>query len=80
VIELVALVSFCSFAGQINEGSFQLRCSALQEIRLQFSEEGLTPQKCLMQGQTELARWSVEHPDGRIKKFSCVRPGRGMPT
>jgi hypothetical protein len=39
---------------------------------LQFStEEGLTPYTCMMKSMPILAKWSEEHPQWKIEKWTC---------
>lgn len=64
MIEVVALV--CSMQAP-------LRC---KDLHLSFAAESITPQQCMMYGQIELAKWTVEHPNWQIHKFSCGRAGR----
>lgn len=33
---------------------------------------GANPAMCVMAGQTELAKWSEEHPNWRTTRFKCV--------
>jgi hypothetical protein len=64
MIEVVAMVCF------IQEPD---RC---KDIRLSFAAEAVTPQQCMMYGQMELAKWTGEHPNWQIRKFSCGRVGK----
>lgn len=44
-----------------------------QEKSLQFMEENLTPMRCLMGAQPELAKWAEGHPKWAIMKWSCQK-------
>jgi hypothetical protein len=65
MIEVVALV--CSMQAP-------LRC---KDLHLSFAAESVTPQQCMLYGQTELAKWTNEHPGWRISHgFKCGPAGR----
>ncbi len=44
--------------------------------QLTFAETNITPQRCFMYGQMELAKWVGEHPTWEIRKYGCQRVGR----
>ncbi len=65
MIEVVALV--CTMQSP-------LLCN---DVNLVFAAESVTPQQCMMYGQMELAKWTVEHPGWKIVRgFKCGRAGR----
>jgi hypothetical protein len=43
--------------------------SECSERSLLFTD--ITPQRCLMGAQPELAKWSVQHPNYQIKSWMC---------
>ncbi len=67
----------CLFAGRINETTYQVR--SCHEIHLTFEGEiaSVTPMQCFLNGQPEIANWTVQHPrwllDGR--GFRCGAAG-----
>ena len=42
-----------------------------EDVRLDLSEESRTAIGCMVAAQAEMARWSEEHPDRTIKRWSC---------
>ncbi len=46
-----------------------------RDITLTFDADSVTPITCMMNGQSELAQWTVEHPNWRIARFSCRPAG-----
>ena len=46
------------------------------EIQISFDVENVSPASCMMLGQTQLAQWTVEHPNWRISKFTCRPAGQ----
>jgi hypothetical protein len=53
--------------------SAPVRC---RDISLTFEEAAITPYSCMMYGQGELAKWTEEHPNWRIAKWSCRPAGQ----
>ena len=45
-----------------------------KDVHLSFAEETLTPMKCLMGAQVEIAKWAEIHPNWSIEKWKCGRP------
>lgn len=47
--------------------------NACQDHALSFSAEAenVTPMQCMMQAQTELAKWFSEHPGLRVARYKC---------
>jgi len=50
--------------------------SRCKEVRLNFAEENVTPQQCMMGSQLEIAKWIEFHPDWQVSKWSCARAGQ----
>ena len=46
-----------------------------KDVSLVYEDAALTPFACLMYGQSELAKWTLEHPGWRIAKWSCRPAG-----
>lgn len=44
-----------------------------KDFKETFIEEFLTPMKCVMHAQPELAKWKEEHPGWEITKYRCQR-------
>jgi hypothetical protein len=49
--------------------------SRCKDVHLTFMEGADTPHACMMNGQTEIAKWMDSHPDWRVAKWGCRRPG-----
>ena len=48
-----------------------------KNVKLSFAAENPTPFQCAMYGQTELAKWKLEHPGWFIAHgFKCGPAGR----
>lgn len=47
-----------------------------KDISLVFEAEAITPYSCVMYGQGELAKWSIEHQGWRIAKWTCRPAGQ----
>ncbi len=47
-----------------------------KDINLNFMAEHVTPQQCMMYGQSEIAKWMEGHPNWRIARWSCGRAGQ----
>jgi hypothetical protein len=47
-----------------------------RDISLTFEQAAITPYSCIMYGQGELAKWTNEHPEWRIAKWTCRRAGQ----
>lgn len=61
MIELIMTVCFIS------------DISKCKDAHLQFAEENLTPYRCVMDAQIEMAKWIQGHPNWRIAKWGCGR-------
>ena len=50
-----------------------VKAKSLQDLALSFSAEAenVTPMQCMMQAQTELAKWFSEHPGLRVARYKC---------
>jgi hypothetical protein len=46
-----------------------------RDIVLTFEADNVTPAACMMLGQTELAKWTVGHPNWRVSRFTCRQAG-----
>lgn len=46
-----------------------------RDVRLVFEAENVTAFACMMNGQTQLAQWTVSHPNWRITRFTCRQAG-----
>ncbi len=44
-----------------------------KKVSLNFMADTVTPQQCMMYGQSEIAKWMKGHPNWRISKWSCGR-------
>ena len=49
--------------------------SHCKNVTLSFSEPGLTANACVRRGQSEIAKWSGEHPGWRVSRFMCGKVG-----
>jgi hypothetical protein len=47
-----------------------------RDVTLTFEAQAITPMSCMMNGQTELAKWTNEHPGWRIARFTCRPAGQ----
>jgi hypothetical protein len=47
--------------------------SRCHEERLSFMAESVTPQQCMMYGQSEMAKWMEGHPGFSVQKWGCGR-------
>lgn len=48
-----------------------------KNVKLSFAADTVTPQQCMMYGQFELAKWTVDHPGWMIARgFKCGPAGR----
>lgn len=43
-----------------------------KDVHLTFMADNTTPMQCIRMGQPEIAKWTVEHPKWRVKKWRCV--------
>lgn len=50
-----------------------VRC---KPVHLTFEAESVTPQQCISYGQVEMAKWTEDHPNWRVAKFSCRPAGQ----
>lgn len=53
-------------------------CEGKKDVKIKFiiedvaEERDVTPQQCMMYGQTEMSKWFEEHPEyNRVMRFSC---------
>jgi len=46
-----------------------------KDVKLSYMADRVTPQQCMMYGQSEIAKWTEGHPKWRVKKWSCGRAG-----
>ncbi len=44
-----------------------------KDVKLSYMEEKITPQQCMMTGQSEIAKWAEGNPNWRIEKWTCGR-------
>ncbi len=77
MLEIVVSVFVCHFAGWMNDGSFQERCSRPKEVTFTLDvESATTPYACMSAGQTEFIKWAEVHPDNwRIARMDCRPAG-----
>lgn len=47
-----------------------------QEVHLTFAAQNITPQQCMVLGQSEMAKWMEGHPSWRPRKWTCGATGR----
>lgn len=47
-----------------------------KDISLTYEPQAISTFGCLMYGQSELAKWTEEHPEWRIARWSCGEAGR----
>lgn len=47
-----------------------------KDVHLSFASEGaaVTPQQCMLNGQTEMAKWLEGNPNWTIQRWRCGRP------
>ena len=65
MIEVIALV--CTVMAP-------LQC---KNVKLSFADDSVTPQQCFLYGQSELAKWTLDHPGWIIAHgFKCGPAGR----
>lgn len=50
-----------------------LRC---KDIHLTYMAESVTPMQCMLQGQSEAAKWLEGHPKWQLKRWSCGPVGQ----
>ena len=48
-----------------------------RDISMLYDAQDVSLMACMTMGQTEAARWQVEHPNYRIARYSCNIAGRG---
>ena len=46
-----------------------------KDVHLNFAEENVTAQQCMMFGQIEISKWVEGNPKWAIRKWSCGRAG-----
>ena len=44
-----------------------------EDVHLTFLAESVTPQQCMMLGQSEIAKWLEAHPGWRPMRWTCRR-------
>ena len=42
-----------------------------KDVRLSYMADAVTPQQCMMYGQSEIAKWTEGHPTWKIQRWSC---------
>ena len=47
-----------------------------KDVHLNFDADQMTGYQCLFYGQSELAKWTEDHPKWRIARWSCVPAGQ----
>ena len=64
MIEIVLLVCMLADPG---------KC---KDVRLTFAVESITvtPQQCMVNGQTEIAKWAEYNPNWSVQKWRCGMP------
>lgn len=46
-----------------------------KDVGLTYASESVTPQQCMMRAIPEVAKWTGEHPNWYVKKWSCRPAG-----
>jgi hypothetical protein len=46
-----------------------------KDVHLSFIADTVTPHQCMMNGQIEIAKWTEGHPNWRVMRWTCGRPG-----
>ena len=64
MIEIAAAVCMLSEPG---------RC---KDVVLNFEAEAVTAFSCMMYGQSELAKWTGDHPSWKISRWTCRPAGQ----
>ena len=48
-----------------------------KDVKLSYmSEDQITPHNCMINGQTEIAKWIEGNPNWQIMKWSCGHPSQ----
>lgn len=47
-----------------------------KDISLVFDDDAATTFSCMMYGQGELAKWTEDHPNWRINRWTCRPAGQ----
>lgn len=42
-----------------------------EDVKLSFMAQAVTPHQCMLNGQTEIAKWSAGHPKWGVRKWTC---------
>lgn len=42
-----------------------------KDVTLSFEADNVTPFQCMMYGQPEIAKWTEEHPNWSVQRWSC---------
>jgi len=50
--------------------------SKCKDVNLNFMADRVTPQQCMIYGQTEAIKWLEGHPRWRVAKWKCGRAGQ----
>jgi hypothetical protein len=69
VLETIVLAT-CLIASPLACKDIHIQVSPDQGASLQL------PFRCARQGQIEIQKWTAEHPDWRVQKWSCPPNGR----
>ncbi|HVZ05243.1 hypothetical protein [Hyphomicrobium sp.] len=46
-----------------------------RDVSLVFDADSISVSACIMNGQIQLAQWTVAHPNWRITHFTCRQAG-----
>ena len=47
-----------------------------RDVTLNFEDGSITPFACMTYGQTELAKWTNDHPAWKIARWTCRPAGQ----
>ena len=50
--------------------------SRCKDVALTFEDAQVTSFACMMYGQSELAKWTGEHPNWRVARWACRPAGQ----
>jgi hypothetical protein len=46
-----------------------------RNVNLTYASDSVTPMQCFMQAQPEIAKWIGEHPQWKVKRYTCRAAG-----
>jgi len=70
---MIEIIMSVCLMGDIKKIDNDLSCIRPRDVTLTFiSEQVVTPQQCILQGQSEIAKWFEEHPNYKIMRWKCL--------